>query len=317
MTDADNTAGYVNNQAGVPNKVVNKVRVRMLDKDLADFEKELETSRLNTENANQGVNSLNKPSEVQVNPEKPNSANNSQQPSQPDNTDWKKRYADLQSHSDKKVAEVNKILAAKDQELAETKKQLQQQAQGKKSYPVSEQELEQWVKEFPPLKGIIETIALKAIDARGDEIRDEFKKVEELTNELASEKGRAELLKIHPDANEIEHDPRFAQWFNEQESEIQQLVISKLPKKIAKAITLFKKDLGIVTKTAEDLQREASRAIDIGHTPVDVPQEQKTWYESEVAKMSITQYARLEGQIEKARKEGRFVYDISRASINN
>jgi hypothetical protein len=308
MTEAaqQSTDGYVANQAGVPNRVVNKVRVRMLDKDLADYEKELETSRLAPENTGQSPSS-----EAQVNPEKPNSANNSQ-PQQQDNN-WQKRYSDLQSHTDKKVAEVNKTLAAKEQELTELRKQLQQQAQAKKSYPVSEQDLEQWVKEFPPLLGIIQTIALKAFDERSQEVRQEFKKVEELTNELASEKGRAELLKIHPDANEIETDPRFAHWFNEQESEIQQLVASKNPKKIAKAISLFKKDLNIVTKTVEDLQREASRAVNLGPTPADVPQEQKVWHESEVGKMSIRQYAKYEKEIELARKEGRFVYDISRA----
>jgi len=142
----------------------------------------------------------------------------------------------------------------------------------------------------------------------------QIKELNDFKQSVANERGRTELLKIHPDANEIEADSRFAQWYNEQEPEIQHLVDSGEPKKIGKAITIFKKDLGIVTKTAQDLQKEASQFVNLGPTQPNLPKEQKTWYESEVKKMSQRDYIRFEKDIEIARTQGRYIYDISRAS---
>lgn len=291
------------NQAGVVNKVAPKKSVYMRSRDMAEFEKEIETSRLAAENAD-------KPSAPANEPENPNSANTPT----PEEVNWQKRYADVQSDRDKKLADANKRLAEKDKENLELANKLKETQKAKTKYPTSEEELAQWIKEFPPLAPIIQTLALKAWENDKSELANEIKELQEFKKAYANERGRTELLKIHPDANEIEADPRFALWFNEQEPEIQLLVSSGEPKKIGKAISLFKKELGIVTKTAQDLQREASRTVNLGPTPPDVPREQRTWYESEVNKMNAKQYAANELEIEKARSEGRYIYDLSRAS---
>lgn len=293
------------------NATVSGKRVYMRNRDMAEFEKEIETSRLAAENAEKAAKeTANPPSDQPVNPENPTSANETVQ----DNVDWKKRYADLQSDRDKKLADANKTIANKDSEKQELEKQLKEVTKAKTKYPTSEEELEQWCKEFPPLVPIIQTLALKAVEGRESELAEKVKELEDFKKAVAAERGRVELLKIHPDANEIETDPKFAQWFNEQETEIQHLVSSGDPKKIAKAITIYKKDLGIVNKSARDIKKEASKAVDLGPTPAELPKGKKTWYESEVAKMSARDYIKNEKEIELARAEDRYIYDISRAS---
>ncbi len=293
------------------NAVVSNKRVYMRSKDMADVEKEIETSRLQAENAAKNpTQDNNQPSEPVSNPENPTSANKSD-PS----VDWETRYKNLQSDRDKKLADANKIIATKDKEKLELETKLKETEKSKTRYPTSEEELAAWCKEYPPLLPIIQTIALKAYEGSNEELVRDINDLKEFKKAVANERGRTELLKIHPDADDIEKDPRFAQWYNEQEPEIQALIPASGgdPKKIAKAISLYKKDFGIVTKTAQDKQKEASKSINLGPTPPDLPKEQATWYESQVAKMTEKQYARYEHDIELARAEGRYIYDISRA----
>lgn len=285
------------------NAVTSTKRVYMRDRDMAEFEKELETSRLNTENANKPQETVEQqPSVPVVNTENPNSANKSQE-----SVDWQKRYSDLQSHTTKQINEAKK-------RETDLENKLKEQAKSKPKYPTSEEELAQWCKEFPPLLPIIQTIALKATEGDKEELKKEIEELRQFQQAYVNDKGRLDLLKIHPDANDIEADPKFAQWFNEQEPEIQALINSGEPKKIGKAITLYKKEFGIVTKTVQDLQKEASKAINVGPSSSSIPQEQKVWHESEVAKLPAKVYARFEREIETARTEGRYVYDVSRAS---
>lgn len=287
-------------QYTMANAVVANKRVYMRAKDMEDIEKELETSRLAAENASM-------PSAPASEPENPNSANESV-----NSDNWQKRYADLQSDRDKKLAEAKKKENELTQKNLELENKLKETLKSSTKYPTSEEELEQWCKEFPPLVGIIQTLALKAVENSDTDLKNKLTELEEFKKAYANEKGRLELLKLHPDANEIETDPRFAQWYNEQETEIQQLIDSGNPKKIAKAISIFKKDFGIVTKTVQDYQKEASKAVNFGNTPPDLPKTEKLWYESQVSKMTHKQYALHEKEIELARMQGRYVYDISR-----
>ncbi len=277
-----------------------KKRIYMRNREVVEFEKELETSRLAAENAE------NQPSGKPVESENPTSTGDQK------TVDWQKRYSDLQSHATKKENEAKKQADDLAQKLTELEKQLKETQKAKTVYPTSEAELEEWAKQFPPLYNIMTTIALKAKGSEAEELREKVKELEEFKAAYANEKGRTDLLKIHPDANEIEKDPRFAEWYSEQEPEIKSLVDSGNPNKIGKAITIFKKDYGIVTKTAQEVKKEASKAINVGPTPRDVPKDEQVWYESQVAKMTAKQYARLEPEIEKARAEGRYVMDISR-----
>lgn len=293
------------NQAGIQNKVIPKKTVYMRNREMVEFEKELETSRLAKENA-----VTEQPSNPANEHENPNSLN------EPQNVDWQKRYSDLQSHADKKVADAKRKADEETQKRIDAENRLKETLKAGPKYPTSEEELAQWCKEFPPLLPIIQTIALKATEGQNAELYEEMKKLKEVTQNYVNEKGRTELLKIHPDANEIEADPRFAQWFSEQEPEIQALIpeTGGIPKKIAKAISLYKKDMGIVTKTAQDLQKEASKFVNLGPSQPNLPKEQKTWYESEVQRMTQKQYATFEHDIEIARSEGRYIRDVTGAS---
>ncbi len=298
------------NQAGIQNKVIPTKSVTMRNWEMLEFEKELETSRLEAENAAHGT----KPEQPSESNEEPKNPNSVDEPIN-DLKVMQKRYSDLQSDRDKKLAEANKKINEANQKALDAENKFKESQKSKQKYPTSEEELEQWCKEFPPLLPIIQTIALKATEDSNSELLSKIKDLEDFKKAYANEKGKAELLRFHPDADDFDNggskNAEFIAWYNDQEPEIQHLVDSGEPKKIAKALTIFKKDLGIVTKTVKDLQKEASTAITVGPTPTSVPKEQKIWYESEVQKMKTKEYAKYQNEIEIARSEGRYVKDIS------
>lgn len=289
--------------------VTSTKKVYMRKQDMEDFEKELETSRKQTENP------VVEDTTASVVPDESENTNSADDPNkakpQVDSTDWKKRYSDLQSYSDKK-------LATKDQEILELKNQLKEKDQA--PLPTTEAEFQDWITRYPPLYNIMRTIVLKEgkNDPELQTIKKEIEEVKQFKQDLANERGKLELLKIHPDAGDYDAGgsrvAEFGEWYKEQEPEIQALVDSGNPTKIGKAITLFKREKGIVTKSAQEKKKEQSKAVSVGPNQPDLPKEGKVWRESEVAKMSPHRYSENHAEIEKARREGRYVYDLSRAS---
>lgn len=227
-----------------------------------------------------------------------------------DNVDWKKRYSDNQSHTAKQLREKDAETQRIAQENLALKQKLQEANNKPKSYPTSDEEIDQWAKQFPDFDKLLSTRIGKMIDQNSIELRNEMARLEDTSKAIAAEKGRAELLKLHPDANEIEKDPRFAVWFNEQEPEVRILIESPNPKAIAKGIKLYKEDVGIKTVQKNNSEKEASKAITL-HSQPETPREKRIWRESEVDKMHPRTFAKLEKEIDQARAEGRFDYDLS------
>lgn len=299
MTQAPQNADNTFRMAG---SVTSTKRVYMRNKDMEDYETELETSRQDAEN----------PETDSGNQEQQENTNSAEQTS---NDPYEKRFKDLQSFSSKRDATHKKELEKLTQQISE----LQKQANTPQTvYPTTEEELEEWKKQFPPLYNIMQTMILKEKTVEVDELKDKLKELEEFKQSYANEKGRTELLKLHSDASDFDQggkrNAEFAQWYNEQEPEIQSLVDSGIPTKIGKAISIFKKDNGIVTVSAQEKKKELSRSVTVGPTKPNLPNEGKEWRESMVAALSPKQYERNQAEIEKARAEGRFVYDISRAN---
>lgn len=273
------------------NAVVGNKKVYMRNREMEDYEKELETSRKELENPDDTASN----SENIVNP------TSADEPKKQPEVDWKKRYADVQSDRDKKLSEAN-------QKILELEKQLKD---SNTPLPTSEEEFQEWVKQFPPLYNIMRTIVLKEKSTEIETVKKELDEVKEFKQQIANERGRAELLKLHPDADVIEKDPSFAQWFDEQEPEIQTLITSGMPIKIGKAITLYKREKGIVNKTAQEVRKETSKVVTTNSSQPNLPKEEKIWRESDVQKMTSRQYERFEAEIEKARLEGRYARDLT------
>lgn len=227
------------------------------------------------------------------------------------NHDWEKRYSDLKSYTDKKFNDVKSVVDLKDQENLLLKQQIKEIQSQPKSYQFSEAEIKEWADQFPDFHKFMDTVIDIKYDKRSVELQEQIKGLENQLKVVAVERGRAELLKLHPDANEIENDPQFISWFEKQEPEIISLIQSPDPRKIAKGLNIYKKELGIVdkAKARQDAEKEASKAITINSKP-ETPKDKKVWKESEIAKMHPRVYAKYEEEIEQARLDGRFEKDM-------
>lgn len=221
--------------------------------------------------------------------------------------DWEKRHNDLKSYYDRQLNQAAEALKNKAQENLALEQKLLEKP---KTYPVSEAEIAEWAAQFPDFYKTLITVVERKNDQTAEQLRKEMARLEDTSKAIAAEKGRAELLKLHPDANDIEKDPRFAVWFAEQPSEVRVLIESSNPKAIAKGLNLYKEDMGIKTVQKNNTEKEASQAITLT-SKAETPRDKKVWKESEIDKMHPRTFAKFEKEIDAARAEGRFEYDLS------
>ena len=128
-----------------------------------------------------------------------------------------------------------------------------------------------------------------------------------------------QLLQIHPDFEEIRDNPDFHAWAEEQPQYIQAALYENEddPRAAARAIDLYKADMGIAKKKKKTSAKDAAKAVTTKGSTTTIDStlsDADTILESDVAKMSALEYEKNEDIIHKAIKSGKFVYDVSGAA---
>ena len=217
---------------------------------------------------------------------------------------FKKRYDDLKRHYDS-------TLGKHKDEVRTLRTQLEQSA-NKIVPPKSKEELEAWKKEYPDVYQMVETIAINKADTRAQEIESKYQNLQAQQEQLAQEKAEVELLKLHPDFQEIRQKDDFHEWASNQDRVIQDwLYENKANAQLAgRAIDLYKMDKGIgkySNKQEKDIKKEAAKAVSktrkAESTEGALPK--KIWSNAEISKMSVREYEKYEEEIDKAIREGR------------
>ena len=217
---------------------------------------------------------------------------------------FKKRYDDLKRHYDS-------TLGKHKDEVRTLRTQLEQSA-NKIVPPKSKEELEAWKKEYPDVYQMVETIAIDKADNRAKEIETKYQNLQAQQEQLAQEKAEVELLKLHPDFQEIRQKDDFHEWASNQDRVIQDwLYENKANAQLAgRAIDLYKMDKGIgkySNKQEKDIKKEAAKAVSktrkAESTEGALPK--KIWSNAEISKMSVREYEKYEEEIDKAIREGR------------
>tara|TARA_Y100001972_G_scaffold83497_1_gene101603 strand:+ start:447 stop:1337 length:891 start_codon:yes stop_codon:yes gene_type:complete len=233
---------------------------------------------------------------------------NKEEPTSAEEKTFKKRYGDLRRHTQEKEREFQKQLnELKDQLAKATKKEMK--------LPKSDEDIEAWATEYPDVAKIVETIAMKKAREQAVELENRIQKIDEMSVEAQKQKAEAELMKLHPDFGDIRDSDDFHEWAEEQPKWVQDALYENDndARSAARAIDLYKSDRNISknTKTKSD----KSAAMDIGtkttKTKVDTTESSKKIRESDVQKMSATQYEKQADTIMEAIRSGNFVYDIS------
>lgn len=221
---------------------------------------------------------------------------------------FKKRYGDLRRHSQKKESELQ-------QQIDELRNQLEASTKKEIQYPKSESELESWMEKYPDVAQIVETIAMKKAHEQAAEFENKFKAIDEMKSEALREKAEAELMRLHPDFEEIRDTDDFHNWVEDQPKWVQDALYDNDTDAVsaARAIDLYKADMGISTKKKSSKDKDAAKAIGT-RSERSTPEgnESKSYIkESDVNRMTAQQYEKAQEEIAEAIRTGKFIYDLS------
>ena len=226
-----------------------------------------------------------------------------ERPAKAEDRVFKKRYDDLKKHYDSTINKHKDEVVSLRSQLESSTKQFVP--------PKSKDELEAWRKEYPDVYDMVETIAMNKATTRTAEIEDKYKNLQLQQEQIAKEKAEVELLKLHPDFNEIRQKEEFHNWAANQDPTIQGWLYENTSnaKLAARAIDLFKMDNGdskLTKREEKDVKKEAAKAISKTRksTESDIPKK-KVWTISEISKLKSHEFEKHEKDIDLARLEGR------------
>ena len=225
-----------------------------------------------------------------------------ERPANAEDRAFKKRYDDLKKHYDSTISKHKEELTSLRGQLESSTKQF--------TPPKSKEELEAWRKEYPDVYSMVETIAMDKATTQSAELESKFKNLQVQQEQIAKEKAEVELLRFHPDFNDIRLKDDFHEWAGQQDPTIQGWLYENTSnaKLAARAIDLYKMDKGFPAykKSNKDVKKEAAKAVTA--TKKDTGKnigEKKIWSVEEIAKMKPYEFAKNEKEIDLARAEGR------------
>jgi hypothetical protein len=229
------------------------------------------------------------------------------EPANAEEKTFKKRYSDLRRHQQQQAEELKK-------EIENLKSQLSQAAQKEMKLPKSDEDIEQWAKDYPDVAAIVETIAMKKAREQSSALEERMKAIDELQSSATKEKAEAELMRLHPDFGEIRDSDEFHDWAEEQPKWVQDALYDNDndARSAARAIDLYKADMGI-KKEKPKSDKAAAKSVSTKDSRSKPQENEASTYlkESEVQKMSAQQYEKRSDEIMEAIRSGKFIYDIS------
>ena len=220
---------------------------------------------------------------------------------------FKKRYGDLRRHmQEEKKSWEDKFEKLQSQLDSATKKEMK--------LPTSDEQLDAWMKKYPDVARIVETIAIKKAKEQASELEERVKAVDEMRESAAKQKAEVELLQIHPDFADIRESDDFHNWAEEQPKWVQDALYENGndAKSAARAIDLYKADKNIKTRKASN-PKDAARSVNSrnSRTQPDTDSDGIVFKESVVNKMTAAQYEKAADDIMEAIRTGKFIYDMS------
>ena len=230
------------------------------------------------------------------------------EPTNAEEKTFKKRYSDLRRHQQKQAEELKK-------EIDDLKRQLSVAAQKEMRLPKSDEDIEEWAKEYPDVAAIVETIAVKKAREQATALEERMKVIDEMQMSATKEKAEAELMRLHPDFGEIRDSDDFHDWAEEQPKWVQDALYENDndARSAARAIDLYKADKGIKSEKKSKKDKGAAEAVSTKNTRSTPQADESSTYlkESQVQAMSPQEYEKRSDEIMEAIRTGKFIYDMS------
>jgi len=229
------------------------------------------------------------------------------EPTNAEEKTFKKRYGDLRRHSQEKEKELQT-------QIDELRKQLDAASRKEIKLPKSDEDLEEWATEYPDVAAIVETIAIKKAREQSASLEERMKAIDEMQSSAKKEKAEVELMRLHPDFDEIRDSDDFHEWAEDQPKWVQDALYENDndARSAARAIDLYKADRGI-TKTKASNGKDAAKSVDTRNSRSKPQEDEASTYlrESQVQKMSPQEYEAKSDEIMESIRTGKFIYDVS------
>lgn len=227
-----------------------------------------------------------------------------EEPTDPEEKSFKKRYGDLRRH-----------MAEKEKEWEERLKALEGGPSNKQVLPPkSDEDIAEWASKYPDVASIVETIANKKAEEKLSKYKNQFEEYEKVTQDTARQKAYGVIRDSHPDFDELRKSDGFHSWADEQPKWVQDSLYENEddPKAVIRILDLYKIDKGLNPSARKAKTKEAAGVVsNRQRAQVDFDEDGAKVYESQVAKMSLDTYGKNEQKIIEAMRKGNFIYDVS------
>lgn len=234
------------------------------------------------------------------------------EPDDPEEKTFKKRYGDLRRHSQKVEKDLKDRIEALEKALAE-----RPQEDTATEVPSNMKEMLEWKEKYPAVARIIETMIEQEAEKKFKDAKLSLEEIQTKQKESEKDKAYKEILKAHPDFDDLQAADEFHDWAEEQPRWIQVALYEQDedPKSVIRVIDLYKLEVAKKEKPKKDKEdrKQAAGFVDTKgqRTPVDDKDAGGKIKESWVAKLSMKDYEKNEDKIMEAMRTGNFVYDIS------
>jgi hypothetical protein len=215
---------------------------------------------------------------------------------------FKKRYGDLRRHMQQKEKEWDE------------KFESLQSSKASVIPPKSDEDIEAWATKYPDVAGIVETIATKKAQEMFSKADTRLKELDEAHSEANRVKSENKIRESHSDFDKLREADEFHDWADEQPKWVKDALYENAddPDSVVRVIDLYKIDKGLTIKDKKANKKAAASPVTRrSKTQVDVADANEMIRESDVAKMSDKEFEERADEINKAMRNGKFVYDVS------
>lgn len=231
---------------------------------------------------------------------------------------WKKRHDDMKSYMQKQINDLNK-------QLGSVQTQLQDAAKKQIKFPKTEEEVTEWITKYPDVAAIVKTIAMKEVSTVREELEAQKTVLAEQEYQVEFNKNLNRIVKAHDDFFDLQRDEKFTDWVQTQPKHVRLAFgddvtfedLEDAADTIIGAVKLYKLENKKPAKQPNDDRREAARAVVTrnGSSTPGGDRDPNLIYESEIMALTTRQYTdQVDAEVNKAMREGRFVYDVTGAA---
>ena len=217
---------------------------------------------------------------------------------------FKKRYGDLRRHMNEKEKSWKDKFETLENRLSDEVI----------TPPKSDEDIAAWAEKYPDVAGIVETIAQKKAQELFNKTENRIEELNEAQSETARIKNENIIRETHSDFDQLREADEFHNWVDKQPKWIQNALYENADDaaSVVRVIDLYKVDKGLTTKDKKAKSKAAASMVSKGSkAKVDADDSSNSIRESDVAKMSNSEFEKKSEEITQAMRSGKFIYDVS------